>query len=359
MIVFWIISLLTVVPALWAVGKALMEQRVIDALLQAGALVCIMMHFTMFWWQFHLGMEPLPMHSYACCLASVALLPLLYIYASRRIGACFVNDVLMMVGLAILGLTMRGTVNYSMGDMPDVVPPMMHVAFCMDEAYVVLKMQNVAIVLQSLFGLYKICLVLYKLRNRNYHYSRNFTHFTYVAVLGILVSIVSFIPGDDLWHGVMAYVFTILMFVIMGTGYAFLALKMDENPLVDDEGEPITLSSHYKFLELKMKFVRLMQEEKAYLEEDLNLDSVAKRIGTNRTYLSQMIKEQLNSTFATYLADCRVKAAMELLRGNNGEKMQEVAWKSGFSSVSTFNKVFKQQTGMTPSAWKNAIEERE
>ena len=65
------------------------------------------------------------------------------------------------------------------------------------------------------------------------------------------------------------------------------------------------------------------------------------------------------SNFCQFVNYYRVKYSKELMRGNPGKKMIEVALSSGFNSVVTFNMAFKLNENLTPSEWLreyNAVE---
>lgn len=101
----------------------------------------------------------------------------------------------------------------------------------------------------------------------------------------------------------------------------------------------------------------LMQEKKPFLQGDLTLDKLSKLLNTNRTYLSQTIKENCSSSFNDFVNEYRVNEARRMLSEKEFEHLsiEGIAHSVGFNSKSTFNKAFKQFTGITPSYFKNSI----
>ncbi len=95
----------------------------------------------------------------------------------------------------------------------------------------------------------------------------------------------------------------------------------------------------------------LMQTEKVFLTKELSLDDLAKRLNTNRTYLSQFINDQFQSNFSNYVNEYRVKEARKILLQPAGKllKIEAIAQDVGFNSKSSFNIAFKKFTGLTPS----------
>lgn len=98
-------------------------------------------------------------------------------------------------------------------------------------------------------------------------------------------------------------------------------------------------------------FDRVFNEKQIYLNPLLNINDLAKELGTNRTYVSNYINQQLNTTFYDYVNSWRVKKAIVLLETTN-LSLQEIATKSGFNSISSFRRYFVSRMGQTPSSYK-------
>lgn len=86
--------------------------------------------------------------------------------------------------------------------------------------------------------------------------------------------------------------------------------------------------------------------------EDLNLENMAERIGFSKFHFSRLFKQYTSLTFNDYLNYRRMKAAEELL-ANPNIPIIEVSMRSGYSSISTFNRLFKQAKHCTPSEYKS------
>ncbi len=85
--------------------------------------------------------------------------------------------------------------------------------------------------------------------------------------------------------------------------------------------------------------------------EDLSLDSVAAIAGFSKFHFSRLFKQFTDTSFYAYLNQRRVKAAESLLL-NPHLSITDVALQSGFPSISTFNRVFRQIKECTPSEYK-------
>ena len=82
--------------------------------------------------------------------------------------------------------------------------------------------------------------------------------------------------------------------------------------------------------------------------EDISLDYLADQVGFSKFHFSRLFKEYTDYNFSDYLCIRRIKAAETLLEDPD-YSITEVALNSGFASISTFNRIFKQKKGITPS----------
>ena len=99
------------------------------------------------------------------------------------------------------------------------------------------------------------------------------------------------------------------------------------------------------------KLQEYMKDGRMYLNPKLTLNEVAIAIGTNRTYLSEYLNNNLNTTFYEYVNGFRVQEACSLLISDERKSLSEIAELSGFNSLSTFNRAFVKNTGETPARY--------
>lgn len=105
--------------------------------------------------------------------------------------------------------------------------------------------------------------------------------------------------------------------------------------------------------ELLVRLDQLMQERRTYCENLLTKDRVAELLGTNRTYLSQAVREAYGKSFTQYINDLRINAAILLLDDPaNQRPLRLVCMDLGFNSPTTFNAQFQARTGMTPAQYR-------
>ena len=88
-----------------------------------------------------------------------------------------------------------------------------------------------------------------------------------------------------------------------------------------------------------------------HYREELSLEDVARFAGFSRYYFSRSFKRQTGYSFKDYLCQKRLQVAMDLLIRTN-HSMRDVAIESGFGSVATFNRVFREKKGCTPTQYR-------
>ena len=89
----------------------------------------------------------------------------------------------------------------------------------------------------------------------------------------------------------------------------------------------------------------------ANFRDDFTLSDMAKALGYHEKYLSSELHFLTKMNFRAFLSTYRVDHAKRLLR-TTGLNISEIALDSGYASINTFNRVFKQTVGMTPSEYR-------
>lgn len=99
---------------------------------------------------------------------------------------------------------------------------------------------------------------------------------------------------------------------------------------------------------------KLIIDNTGYLDPNLSLESVANEIGLSKSYLSRIINAELQTNFNDYVNSFRVAEAQNLLLNPqfSNYTLVSIGLEAGFNSKTTFNTVFKKQTGLTPSQYR-------
>lgn len=98
------------------------------------------------------------------------------------------------------------------------------------------------------------------------------------------------------------------------------------------------------------------REQEPWRESNLTLAQLADSIGIASHHLSQVLNDHHGLSFNDYLNQYRVNAVCDQLQQSNGQTLLDIALSCGFSSKSSFNAIFKKQTGKTPSEYRKDIQ---
>jgi AraC-like DNA-binding protein len=79
----------------------------------------------------------------------------------------------------------------------------------------------------------------------------------------------------------------------------------------------------------------------------------------NREKINEILKMELGMTFTSYLNKLRLTEAARLLNDKAGETVSEIAYSVGYGHIPYFNKLFKEEYGCTPKAFRNLSTQQE
>lgn len=68
-------------------------------------------------------------------------------------------------------------------------------------------------------------------------------------------------------------------------------------------------------------------------------------------YFSKLFKDEAGCNFVEYVTNLRIRKAKELLVGND-KSMKEICGAVGYSDPNYFSRIFKKNTGMTPTEFR-------
>ena len=89
---------------------------------------------------------------------------------------------------------------------------------------------------------------------------------------------------------------------------------------------------------------------KEHLTEKISIDKLVAKTSLSKSYFFKIFKNTLGLSPIDYLTIERIKFSKELMKSSNFQ-VAEIAYKSGFSSPSYFNKQFKKLENITPGAF--------
>lgn len=118
-----------------------------------------------------------------------------------------------------------------------------------------------------------------------------------------------------------------------------------------DDKENSKRVSDIRMAELNEKLLILLLSEKIYLENDLSLPKLAKKLDATSNETSFLINEIYKDNFYNFINKYRIEEAKILLLSDKYSQLNilGIAFESGFNSKTTFNTAFKKYIGLSPT----------
>ena len=88
-----------------------------------------------------------------------------------------------------------------------------------------------------------------------------------------------------------------------------------------------------------------------HYSENISLDMLAERLEITPEYLSALFNKEVGINFSTFLKQFRISQAKRLLKGTD-EKIYAIAQQVGYNDPKYFNRVFKEEMGMSPGDYR-------
>lgn len=99
-----------------------------------------------------------------------------------------------------------------------------------------------------------------------------------------------------------------------------------------------------------------MENDRLFLNPELNLTMLAEHSGIPQKMISAVLNQNMNKGFSEFVNEYRIEAFKEKIREPETDNLTiaGIALECGFSSQATFQRIFKQATGTSPSAFRKA-----
>ena len=105
--------------------------------------------------------------------------------------------------------------------------------------------------------------------------------------------------------------------------------------------------------------LKKMEKKHDFLKPDFKLTFVAKKINTNTTYLSSYFNNYKNQTFSEYTQELRINYVLNKIKEDpifRKYTLQAIAEEIGYKEATTFVRIFKKHTGISPLFFIEEIE---
>jgi AraC-like DNA-binding protein len=178
----------------------------------------------------------------------------------------------------------------------------------------------------------------------------------YMIVINAVITIICFLIF--LRYSWMVYIFptiyAIYAYLIGYMGYKQKAINPTFDLLSDTQTKPGTeqvLPAVYN--KLLQKLLTEFEENKIYLNSQLNILDVVQAVGTNRSYISSVINQQYNQNFCSFVNNFRLQELQRVYEENPEYTNESLAEYCGFGSVSSLRRSVHAKTGLSITEWKN------
>jgi AraC-like DNA-binding protein len=102
---------------------------------------------------------------------------------------------------------------------------------------------------------------------------------------------------------------------------------------------------------LAERLVALMRHEAPYRKPAFNREELASMLKVSEQILSRVLNQQIGKNFNEFINEFRLEEAKSRLVNESGP-INIVAYGVGFNSIASFNRVFKQSLGMSPTQYR-------
>lgn len=140
--------------------------------------------------------------------------------------------------------------------------------------------------------------------------------------------------------------------VVTGATGAFLFYKKKSKAKKSSSGGFVIDAD--KADEIIKKVTYLFDVEKVFRKEDISLRSLSEELSIPSHQLSWIINKKMNITFSGLLNSYRVEDVKKRLSSSEDadKNILDIAFDAGFNTKTSFNRVFKKLTRMTPSQYR-------
>jgi len=258
----------------------------------------------------------------------------------------------------------------------DAVPVSVSATLAENISHIYNKVYSVLLIISLfVYWVFSVRLILNHKKNIPYYFS-NYTQKNTLTWLIFVVLIFLLLFLSDLLLSSIFKVFnletipyvglstnlTIFTFIVVFFGinqsviYRFK--KHERENTVDKEDKYSRSALNDKLIEdINKQVFNYLKTKKPYLDPDFSFQMMVDDLGISRQNLSQVINSGQKKNFYKLINEFRVVEVKEMLTDSKYEHytILGIAFECGFNSKTSFNRIFKEETGLTPTEYKKSL----
>lgn len=306
---------------------------------------------------------------------SSMILPVAYMFFARQMGHSWLNSVTITLWSLMLLLAVPSGLYSLDGVAPQPhgmdVAPMMLYFFCQGKEVFNMHSADVILLIQGLLIMCCLVALVFLMKRYRLGFSPHLRYFlAWCAGMAAFIIFTSVHNTHELSQPLMLWTYYVSYSALIVTIFILIAQdfnlrpvmlgdlnnneNIDDNPNDNREQDVRVVEDVDKFILRSKTLAELMHQmidKGFYLTPEITMDDVARELGTNRTYLSRMLKAEFDTTFSELVTSLRMSHAETLLRETDLSIM-EIAMQSGFADDRYFSRRFKKIHGISPNEYR-------
>jgi AraC-like DNA-binding protein len=185
---------------------------------------------------------------------------------------------------------------------------------------------------------------------------KNLLHLVFaLSAIFLLTILLAFVSS---WNNYLLYIPATLFTYWLGMATYIRQSKMKAADVVEYTNVPAKIyftEAHAD--QYHHQLICLMEKEQIYLNPLLKLDLIAGKLSLSEKAVSSLLNQHIKKNFNDFVNEYRVLEAKKKLAepASSQFTIAAIAYECGFNSLATFQRCFKQFTGITPSQYQNSL----
>jgi len=179
-----------------------------------------------------------------------------------------------------------------------------------------------------------------------------------IGIWGFTIFLNNSYPQSRAWNYYFMYIPVLAYIYWLGMSAYMRQRRMSADEIVEYNANPVKVYFNGDAAgQYKNRLIALMESGKPYLNPQLKVDDLAAKLGIPEKQVSGLLNQHIGKNFNDFINSYRVEEAKKCLidAGYDNYTIAAIAYECGFNSLATFQRCFKQFTGVTPSSYQNSV----